>query len=81
MAAEPNRYSNTPRKVFDAHVDRMELKRLRDKEDHRADLKAIFQRLKNLENQHTLLEEHVASHCGQLDNEKFSNEHSIEELE
>ncbi len=62
-AAGPNRYSNTPRKVFDKHVDRMEEKRLRDKQDHRADLKAIFSRLKNLENQLELLHEHVESHC------------------
>ncbi len=61
--SDENRYRNTPRNVFDKHVDRMELKRLRDREDHRNDLKAIFSRLKNLENQHALLEEHVASHC------------------
>ncbi len=51
--SNPNRYVNTPRKIFDKHVDRMEAKRLRDREDHRADLKAIFSRMKNLESQLT----------------------------
>lgn len=73
MAAENNRYTNTPRNIFDKHVDRMETKRLRDKEDHRNDLKAIFQRLSNLETQHALLvqevkdlDDHVAKHCDVL---------------
>ncbi len=45
---DPNRLT---RKVFDKHVDRMEQKRKRDLEDHRADQKALFQRIRNLENQ------------------------------
>ncbi len=66
MAADSNRYVNTPRRVFDKHVDAMERKRLRDREDHRNDLKAIFQRLQNLEKQLTLDREHLDDHCIQL---------------
>ncbi len=47
---DPNRLT---RKVFDKHVDRMELKRLRDREDHRADMKALLRRMENLESQLT----------------------------
>ncbi len=60
---ESNKYNATPRKVFDKHVDRMEIKRQRDKEDHRADIKALLRRIQNLENQLSLLNEHVESHC------------------
>ena len=73
-AAEANRYNSVPRRVFDKHVDRMETKRLRDKEDHRADLKAIFQRMRNLESELTQLIQqfndlysHVDRHCAELD--------------
>ncbi len=51
------------RKVFDKHVDRMEVKRARDREDHRADMQALMKRLLNLENQLELLTEHVEQHC------------------
>ncbi len=61
--ARANRYDHTPRKVFDKAIDRLELKRVRDREDHRADLQAIFSRMKNLETQLTLLSDHVESHC------------------
>ncbi len=47
---DPTRLS---RKVFDKHVDRMEIKRKRDREDHRADMQALIKRLLNLENQLT----------------------------
>ncbi len=63
---ESNKYNATPRKVFDKHVDRMETKRARDKADHRADLKAIFHRIINLEQTVMDLAEHVAQHCLQL---------------
>ncbi len=63
MANEANRYNSTPRKVFDKHVDRMEVKRQRDREDHRADMQALIKRLLNLENQLELLTEHVEQHC------------------
>lgn len=55
------------RKVFDKHVDRMEQHRARDRQDHRNDLKAIFQRMQNLEDQLTLLAEHQLDHCHDLD--------------
>ncbi len=73
-----NRYTSTPRKVFDKAIDRMDLKRIRDREDHRNDLKAIFKRLQNLENQHALLEEFVRSHCLVLEDQVTSE--STEEL-
>ncbi len=37
------------RKVFDAHVDSVEVKRKRDRDDHRADMKAMIEGLDNLE--------------------------------
>ncbi len=43
---DPTRLS---RKVFDAHVDRVEAKRQRDRDDHRADMKALLKRIENLE--------------------------------
>ncbi len=46
-----NQYTSTPRKIFDKHVDRMETKRLRDKQDHRADMQTLLQRLEKLEKQ------------------------------
>ncbi len=61
-----DRYANTPRKIFDKHVDRMHDLRVRDKEDHRADMKALLQRLVNLETQLSLLMEHVDRHCAEL---------------
>ncbi len=82
----PNKYNSTPRKVFDKHVDRMELKRQRDKEDHRADLKLVFQQLRAIQNQLANLEEHVASHCQDLADpslvkgSKFLTDVSTEEL-
>ncbi len=63
----PNRYNSTPRKLFDKHVDRMEIKRVRDREDHRADMQALIKRLVNLENQLTELLEHQKDHCHDLD--------------
>ncbi len=67
--SESNKYNATPRSVFDKYVDRMETKRLRDREDHRADMKALLQRIRNLENQLVLLDEHVQSHCHILNDE------------
>ncbi len=56
MAAnyEPNRYNTTPRKVFDKHVDRMELRRKRDKQDHRADMATVLLKIVELETLLTL---------------------------
>ncbi len=68
--AGPNKWSHTPRKVFDSYVDRMAVKRQRDREDYRNDLQAIFQKLKDLQNQLTLLEEHVDQHCLRIDSDR-----------
>ncbi len=51
------------RKVFDKHVDRIELRRKRDVEDHRADMKALLARLVRLEEAHEDLLLHVGDHC------------------
>ena len=40
-----DRYMHTPRRILDKHLDRIELKRQRDREDHRADMKALIKRL------------------------------------
>ncbi len=65
----PNQYNSTPRKVFDKHVDRMETKRQRDREDHRADMQALIKRLNNLEDQLNHLSDHVNKHCSILSDE------------
>ncbi len=44
-----NKYSHTPRKVFDKLVDRIEIRRQRDREDHRNDVQALIARIANLE--------------------------------
>ncbi len=79
-----NRYDHTPRKVFDKAIDRMELKRLRDREDHRTDLHLLMNRLKALQLQLDLLEDHVKSHCHVLRGEDEKDElttNGTEELE
>ncbi len=72
-----NQYNSTPRKVFDAYIDKMALRRDRDKEDHRADLHALLQRIRNLENQLTQLHEHVQSHCHVLNDEDQLDEDGL----
>ncbi len=76
MPANPtfNRYTYTPRKVFDKYIDRMAIKRQRDRDDHRNDLSAILRRIENLENELTKLIQqlndlysHVDRHCAELD--------------
>ncbi len=66
-----DQYQNTPRKVFDKHVDRIELKRKRDREDNRNDLQMMIQKIQHL---HQLIialthqvEAHIDMHCTQLD--------------
>ncbi len=58
-----NQYNSTPRKVFDKAIDRMELKRQRDKEDARSDLQVLTNQLKRMQLQLEELEDHVKSHC------------------
>ncbi len=74
MAAEQNRYNSVPRKIFDKHVDTIERKRQRDKQDHRSDLITILKRIGELEltlaelNQELdEMQAHIGRHCGQLD--------------
>ncbi len=50
-ATNPNKWTHTPRKVFDKYCDRMEIKIARIKEDYRADLVALLARIRNLEDQ------------------------------
>ncbi len=61
-----NQYNSTPRKVFDAYIDRIAVKRQRDREDHRADMQALISRIQNLEDQLTHLTEHVRQHCDRI---------------
>ncbi len=44
-----NRYLYTPRKVFDKFSDRIEVRRRRDREDHRSDMAALIGRISSLE--------------------------------
>ncbi len=74
---EANKYNSTPRKVFDKYVDRMDLKLLRAKEDHRSDIGTLIRKLKELDNKLFLLQEqieglvdHVDRHCVQLDRDR-----------
>ncbi len=61
----PTRYSHTPRKVFDRAIDRLHLKRQRDREDHRNDMETIVRQIRKLENQLTqiLEERHANDSC------------------
>ncbi len=43
------KYTHTTRKVFDKSMDRIEVRRQRDREDHRNDMAALGARLSNLE--------------------------------
>ena len=68
-----NRYDHTPRKVFDKAMDRMDLKRQRDREDSRSDLRAVLARIVSIEDkliqvleQLGELEQHVAQHCNAM---------------
>ncbi len=86
MAGNPraDRYSHTPRKVFDSYIDRMAVKRQRDREDHRADMGALLQKLDQLQDQLTHLEQHVAHHCSTITEEDYDGhvkEDGNEELE
>ncbi len=79
--AGPNRYNSTPRKVFDKYIDRMAVRRQRDLDDHRGDLKLVFRMIRDLDNKLTELHDHVASHCRTLrDPEDPVVEHGTEEL-
>ncbi len=84
MAGNPraDRYLHTPRKVFDSYVDRMALKRSRDREDNRNDLHRMMGMIKHLQEELLELKDHVASHCKTLrDPDDPVVEHGNEELE
>lgn len=76
-----DRYNHTPRKVFDTAMDRMDIKRQRDRQDHRADLGAIIQKMDQLETRLTELEAYVAQHCLRIDSDHPANKDGYEELE
>ncbi len=76
-----NKYNSTPRKVFDKYIDRMAVRRKRDLDDHRADLKAIFHRIINLEQALQDLAEHVAQHCLQIEEEPREQKHPPQDPE
>ncbi len=76
-----NKYNSTPRKVFDKHVDRMEIRRQRDKADHRADYHLMMDRIRSLQKDFDELQQHVAEHCRTLRDPGASDvEHGNEEL-
>ncbi len=52
-----DKYRNTPRKVFDKSMDRIELRIQRIKEDYRADIAAVLARVDLLESNHQRLVE------------------------
>ncbi len=62
----PNKYNSTPRKVFDKYIDKMAIRRDRDRQDHRADMQALISRIQNLEDQLIHLTEHVRQHCDRI---------------
>ncbi len=80
-----DRYNSTSRKIFDKHVDRMEHRRQRDLNDHRADMGAIVQRMIRLEDQLTQvlneiedLSQHVDRHCAELDTSRKGGNEGLE---
>ncbi len=78
-----NQYNSTPRKVFDAYIDRMATRRDRDRIDHAMDIAALLKRIENIEYMHRELKEHVQHHCHVLmgDENLETVDHDSEELE
>ncbi len=68
MAGNPraDRYSHTPRKVFDSYIDRMAVKRQRDREDNRNDYQLLLKLIQQLREDHEHLKTHVEAHCNTL---------------
>ncbi len=58
-----NKYNATPRKVFDKAIDKLTLRRERDRDDARADNHLLINQLKRMQLQLDELEDHVKSHC------------------
>ncbi len=79
----PNKFNSTPRKVFDKYIDRMAVRRIRDLENHRADLQSVFRKINDMQ-QHILdLEDHVRSHCDTVNSTSYitARKDGNEELE
>ncbi len=74
-----NQYNSTPRKVFDTYIDRMAVKRTRDREQVRADVGALFSRIENLEKSLTLLNVQIYQLYHVVHDEDL--DHDTEELE
>ncbi len=68
-----NQYNSTPRKVFDAYIDRMAVKRTRDKQDHRADMQALIKKINELEQALELISQHVQQHCHVIGGDETSD--------
>lgn len=64
--AKRDQYTSTPRKVFDKEIDRQNARLSRHKEDHRADVNALLQKISSLQTQLTVLADHVNQHCDQM---------------
>ncbi len=81
-----NKYDHTPRKVFDKYVDRMDLKLMRAKEDHRSDIGTLVRQIRKLESQFTLTEhrlellEQFSKEIVELWARDWARKHSTEEL-
>ncbi len=56
-------YSNTPRKVFDKHVDQIKIAQQRARDVCRADLEFCLKQIRQLTDQVNELKDHVAQHC------------------
>ncbi len=76
-----NQYNSTPRKVFDSYIDRMALKRARDKEDHRNDMKNLFLKLQELDAQLSVVSEILQHHQVVLAELHRLGKHGTEGLE
>ncbi len=68
--AKRNQYNSTPRKVFDAYIDKMALRRDRDREDYRADLQFLTNQIKRQQLQIDEIVDHVQSHCHVLNEDR-----------
>ncbi len=78
-----DRYSHTPRKVFDKAIDRMVLKVRREHDDRMADIHLLLNRIKQLQLQLDELQDHVNSHCQVIappDEDPVHEQDDIEEL-
>ncbi len=66
---DATKFTHVPRKVFDKYVDRMALKRSRDRSDNRNDLQILMNLIKHLQEDLLELQDHVNSHCTVLNGE------------